>query len=161
MKPKVEGLKILNEKEKKALVEKLNLTFGIKKISGTIIMRGKERIFLFSGSFSEQEIKRLEKIAFIERAGVYLGKDEEFGIRLSIEGSQILKNEISKNVVELNEEEAETWMQGHEVLKKNDVTGPVIIKYQNDFLGTGKASAEKITNFIPKSRRLKDKTIEN
>jgi len=33
------------------------------------------------------------------------------------------------------------------------------MKYENDMLGTGKASEEKITNFIPKSRRLKDKTI--
>jgi len=27
-------------------------------------------------------------------------------------------------------------------------------------LGTGKASEEKITNFIPKSRRLRDRSIE-
>jgi len=157
---KFENLKILNAKEKAELVRKLRLQFGIKKIPGTIIMRGKERIFLFTGNLGNSELKRLEKTTFIERAGVYLGKEEEYGIRLSIEGSQILKNDISKNVVELNEDEARTWMQGHEVLRKNDTTGFVAIKYEDDFLGTGKASAEKITNFIPKSRRLKDKTIE-
>ena len=92
--------------------------------------------------------------------GVYLGKIEEYGIRLSIEGSQILKKEISKNFVELNYEETQTWMMGHEVIKKTGITGFVIIKYKEDLLGTGKASIEKITNFIPKSRRLKDRNVE-
>jgi len=31
------------------------------------------------------------------------------------------------------------------------------MKYKNDFLGTGKASENKIGNFIPKNRRLKHK----
>ena len=35
----------------------------------------------------------------------------------------------------------------------------LILKYKDDFLGCGKASEKKITNFIPKNRRLKSKTI--
>ena len=33
--------------------------------------------------------------------------------------------------------------------------GFLAMKQKDDFLGTGKASAEKIGNFIPKNRRLK------
>jgi NOL1/NOP2/fmu family ribosome biogenesis protein len=102
----------------------------------------------------------LKDVCFVERSGVYFAKDEERGIRLSIEGTQILKDQIKKNVVELDEVEMQTWMMGHEVRKKTGLRGFVVLKHGNDFLGTGKASEEKITNFIPKSRRLKDRTIE-
>ncbi len=160
MNPHIENLKLIDGKERELIIKKLDEQFGIKKIPGMILMRGHERIFLFQGNFDEEKIRALEEISFVERTGVYLGKIEEYGIRLSIEGSQILKDEIKKNVVELNKDEMEMWMMGHEVLKKTGTTGFVIVKYQSDMLGTGKASVEKITNFIPKSRRLKDKSIE-
>ncbi|NCN87012.1 hypothetical protein GW932_04200 [archaeon] len=161
MNEKADTIRIIEGKEREKFVEKLNEQFGIKEIPGKIIMRGREKVFLFTGDFENKEIWELEKITFIERVGTYMAKIEEGGIRLSIEGSQILKNEITKNTIELNEEEMETWMMGHEVLKKSGLRGYIIMKYKNEMLGTGKASEEKITNFIPKSRRLRDKTIEN
>jgi len=48
-------------------------------------------------------------------------------------------------------------MQGSELQITTGKKGYIIIKYKNDFLGTGKASENKITNFIPKNRRLKYK----
>jgi len=158
--PKINRLRIICGKEEKEIINKLNEQFGIKKIPGKLFMRGKERIFFYKGNFDKEKIQELEKIVFIERVGVYFGKIEEYGIRLSIEGSQIMKNEISKNIVELTKEEMQTWMMGHEVLKKSGLRGFVIMKYGEDMLGTGKASEEKITNFIPKSRRLRDKSIK-
>lgn len=160
-KPIIPNLEILEGKKRKEIIDRLNEQFGIKEIPGMLLVRGKERIFLFTGNYNEEKLRKLEEVSFVERAGVYLGKVEEKGIRLSIEGSEILKDQIKKCVVELNKEEMQTWMMGHEVLKESGKTGFVIIKYKDDMLGTGKASAEKITNFIPKSRRLKDKTIEN
>jgi len=159
MKP-IEPIKLLAGKERMAFINKLRKQFGIEDIKGNLLKRGKERVFLFEGNLEKKEIDQLSKATFIERIGVYLGKEEEMGIRLSIEGSQILKNEIKNNIIELTKEEMQTWMMGHEVLRKNDFTGFAIIKYKDDMLGTGKASEKKITNFIPKSRRLKDKTIE-
>ncbi len=160
MKP-IEPIKLLAGKERLKFINKLKEQFGIDDIKGTLLKRGKERVFLFEGDRGKKDIDKLSKATFIERVGVYLAKEEEMGIRLSIEGSQILKNKITKNIIELTKEEMQTWMMGHEVLRKNDFTGFAIIKYKEDMLGTGKASEEKITNFIPKSRRLKDKTIEN
>ena len=49
-------------------------------------------------------------------------------------------------------------MKGSELNLKSGMKGFVIIKYKNEFLGTGKASEEKISNFIPKNRRLKEKS---
>ncbi len=152
-------IKIFNKKQKQEIEEKLNNQFGIKEIPGKIIMKGKEKLFLFSGSFTNEEIKKLEERIIIEKMGVYFAKVDERtnDLRLSIEGSQIFKNQINKNIFELDEEQTEQWMKGRELQIKTGKRGFLIMKYKNDFLGTGKASEEKIGNFIPKVRRLKEK----
>lgn len=153
-------IKFLNSKETKKILEALNEQFGIKTIPGRLAKIGQEKIFLFGGDISIETITQIQKLIPIERLGLYFAKDVEGELRLSIEGTQILKYQITKNIIELNEEQKETWMMGHELLMKTDKKGFVIIKYRDEMLGTGKASEEKIANFIPKSRRLKDKTIE-
>ena len=150
-------LKILNENQKREIENKLKKQFGIDKVEGIIVKRGEDRLFLFSGIFSTKEIKHLERIVIIERLGVYFANIFGGEIRLSIEGSQILKDQIKKNIFELNEKQAEEWMKGRELLIKTGKRGFLIMKYKDDFLGTGKASEEKIGNFIPKSRRLKNR----
>jgi len=152
-------LKILSEKQKKEIEFRLNEQFGISDIPGKIVMRGGERLFLYSGSLDEKEIRELESTVFIERVGIYFAKIEENGeMRLSIEGTQILGEQIRKNIFILNEEQLEKWMTGSELNIKSGMKGFVIIKYKDEFLGTGKASEEKISNFIPKNRRLKKKS---
>ena len=78
-------------------------------------------------------------------------------IRLSIEGSQVLKDQIKKNIFEIPEELLENWMKGQELNVKTGKKGFLIMKYKDNFLGSGKASENKIGNFIPKNRRLKEK----
>lgn len=152
-------IKILNNKEKKEILEKLKKQFSVESIPGELFMRGRERIFLFSGSFSNREVETLGSVTFVERVGVYFAKKDEKSeeIRLSIEGSQILGNQIKKNIFELDDNQAEEWMKGRELLVKTGKKGFLIMKYENNFLGTGKASEEKIGNFIPKNRRLREK----
>lgn len=150
-------LKILNQHEKRDIEIKLKKQFGINKIPGIIARWGEEKLFLFSGNFNERQIKHLERIVIIERLGIYFARILGGDIRLSIEGSQILKNQIKKNIFELNKEQTEEWMKGRELQIKTGKRGFLIMKYKDDFLGTGKASEEKIGNFIPKSRRLKNK----
>jgi len=229
-------LKILTEKEKREIVQKLNKQFGIKEVPGIITMHGKERLFLFQGDLNEKEIKELEQNVPIERVGIYFAKLIGNEIKLSIDGVQVLKDQITKNILEINEKQAEQWMMGRELLfdnvfekedngigennlnknSKDKINnekadkksfsinklnnsdeqseeqiwvdehlresasptktsvgaswagsrfpgkkphGFVIIKFKDDFLGTGKASEQKITNFIPKNRRLKEKVF--
>ncbi len=151
------NLKILNQKEKAEIERGLREQFGVDSIPGMMVMRGQERLFLFSGNFNEKEIQQLEKCTLIERMGVYFAKLIDGKIRLSIEGSQILKDQIKKNVFELNSQQAEEWMKGHELPIKTGSHGFIIMKNGSDFLGTGKASEEKIGNFIPKNRRLRER----
>jgi len=150
-------LKILNIHEKKEIEENLIKRFGIKEIPGTLARRGAERLFIFQGSFDKKQIKELENAAFVERLGIYFAKLFEGEIRLSIEGTQLLKSQIKKNVFELNKEQAEEWMMGRELLIKTELKGFIVMKYKDNYMGSGKASENKIGNFIPKNRRLKNK----
>lgn len=153
-------LKFFNQQEKEKIVKQLNSQFGIKEIPWRIAKLGKERIILFSGEISDKEIQELDRISRIEGIGLYLGKEQIDGIRLSIEGTQLLKEQITKNIFELDEKQAEQWMLGQELNININKKGFLIMKFKNDFLGTGKASENRITNFVPKSRRLKYKEVK-
>lgn len=152
-------LKIFNKKEKEELIRKLNSQFGIQEIPYQIAQLGKERIILFSGDLSGTEIFELDRITRIEGIGLYFAKLDEKTkeIRLSIEGAQLMRDQITKNIFELTEKQAEQWMMGQELNIQTGKKGFFIMRFKDELLGTGKISTEKISNFIPKSRRLKYK----
>ncbi len=151
-------LHIFSNQERQDILKELNEQFGIKEIPGILIKIGQERIFLYQGSLNEDQLRKLEdEKIFIERVGVYFGKIQEDGIRLSIDGADLMKSQITKNIFEISEQEVDTWMHGSELNISTGLHGFIIIKHKKDFLGTGKASQSKITNFIPKARRLKFK----
>lgn len=151
-------LKIFSNKEKQEIEKKLELQFGIKKISGIITMRGQERLFLYQGNLTTTQIKDLEFSRIgMERVGVYFAKVVGDKIRLSIEGIHLFKDQITKNIFELNKKQSEQFMRGEELDIQTGKNDFLIMKYKNDFIGTGKASEKKITNFIPKNRRVKNK----
>lgn len=149
----------MNKNEKDEILGKLNKQFGITKIPGEIIMRGKERMFLFTGEIDKNQLRVLEEITPIERVGAYFAKRVENidEVRLSIEGTQIFADQIKDNIFELSDDQVEEWMKGRELQIKTGKKGFLAMKYKENFLGTGKASEEKIGNFIPKNRRLKEK----
>jgi NOL1/NOP2/fmu family ribosome biogenesis protein len=152
-------LKFLNKQEKEKLISQLNEQFGIEKLPWEVAKFGKERIILFSGEISEKELFKLDAYARIEGVGIYFAKIDEKtkDIRLSIEGANLLKNQITKNIFEMNEEQAGQWMLGQELNITTGKKGFYIMKFKDDVLGTGKISENKISNFVPKSRRLKYK----
>jgi NOL1/NOP2/fmu family ribosome biogenesis protein len=151
-------LHFLNKQETDEILESLEKQFGITKIDGIILKIGQERIFLYQGSLSVNQIKELEREVPIERIGVYFAKMQDGGIRLSIEGTHIFKDQIKKNFFIMNDAQLIDWMHGSELLVNSEKKGFLVMKHKEDLLGTGKASAEKITNFIPKTRRLKNKS---
>jgi len=148
-------IKIFTQKEKQQLIEKLRMQFGVEDVKGIFVQMGLERLYLFQGGLTKRGLIELEQIIWLERIGVYFGKVIKDEIRLSIEGAQILQDQITKNIFELSDEQAEEWMKGHELDIQTGERGFLIMKYKNNFLGCGKASEHKIGNYIPKSRRLK------
>ena len=135
----------------------LRKEFGIEKLPECrLYLWGEDRIIAFTGDLSERDIWNISTIASIESLGVYIGKKDMNGIRLSIEGTHLLQNQINKNIFEItNEKMLEEWMSGADLQIATGKKGFLVMKHNEDFLGTGKASENKISNFIPKERRLK------
>ena len=150
-------IKILTEQEKKKIEKKLHEQFGVKELNGKILKLGEEKLFFFTGQIDEEEIRKIEQSAPIEKVGVYFAKLINEEIKLTIEGTQLLKEQITKGIFQINDSQAEEWMMGRELNLKSGLKGFVVMKNNDDYLGCGKASQEKITNFIPKSRRLKNR----
>ena len=149
-------IKVLNSKEKHRIIEKLKERFGIKSIPYIIVQSGKERLRIASINLSTDEIRKLSQTANIELIGLYFATLVNDEIRLSIDATHLLKSQINKNILEISEKEKEEWLKGGDLQKKNNERGFVIIRYKEDLLGTGKLSEEKIGNFLPKERRVKD-----
>jgi len=145
----------IKSSEKKKIVEQLNSQFGIEQLNYLLIETGKEKIRAFSGTLSKEEILELAKIANIEIIGLYsINKEHENDLRLTLDALHLLKDQISKNIIEINSDQFHKWIRGHDL----DITtqkGAVIIKYMNDFVGCGKSNSEKIFNYVPKDRRLR------
>ncbi|MDI9642531.1 MAG: hypothetical protein QFX37_03320 [Archaeoglobales archaeon] len=85
--------------------------------------------------------------------GIYFGKLEKDGLRLSIEGSFIVGKTAKKGVLELEEKEAMDWLSGKDL--KRDYKGYCILKWGEYFLGCGKGNGKMIKNYVPKDRRLR------
>ncbi len=145
-------MKIIDSSEKKAIMKELEEKFGITKLNYLLFQAGKNKIRGFSGSLSRQELLELARTLRIEVIGLYLMRQDN-EIRLSLDATQILKP--SKNIINLNNEQAKSWLKGEDLFITTNLKGFVIIKHNQDFLGCGKASESKILNFIPKERRLK------
>ena len=144
----------INKSEKKKILEKLEEQYGIHKLDFLLVRSGQDKVRGFTGSLSKNELAFLAREINIEIIGLYLLKEEN-GLRLSFDATQILSG-ISKNIVEINEKHAEDWLKGNNIDTKENAEGFVIIKYKNDFLGCGKLSQGRITNFVPKERRIKN-----
>ncbi len=91
-----------------------------------------------------------------DRQGVYFARVESDGIRLSIEGSFLVGPKATKNVVELDDERARRYLAGESVeIGDRELHGWVLVKWRNYFLGSAKAKAGKLVNYVPGDRRLR------
>ena len=130
----------------------LEKRFGFKeKLDYVFLMNNKNRIYLINKDFSSVDTSKLK----INSLGLYFGETKDGNIRLSIEGSQIIGNNCSDNVLELDEKEARDWLKGIDIDKELENKGYALIKHKDDFLGCGKIVDKKILNFVPKNRRLR------
>ena len=145
-------LKILNSKEIKEIFEMAEKQWGAKlKLDYGYLKNNKNRVFIISKDISQIDISKLR----LNSVGMYFCEFDNVGIRLSIEGSQIIGLKAEKNLVELDEEETRKWFKGEDLEKDcKDCSGFVILKHNKDFLGTGKYSNGKILNYVAKTRRV-------
>jgi len=148
-------MKILKSSEKKGILNKLNEQYGISKIPYLILKFGKEKLRIYSGTLPPNELKKLDNFIRIENAGIYFAKQEGEKIRLTLDGIQSFKDQITKNILEINDQQAKEWLKGNELYINTDKNFK-IIKNNEEFIGCGKSNGERITNFVPKNRRVKN-----
>ncbi len=145
-------LKILNRKKIKEILALIKKQWGADfKSELAFLMNTQNKIFLVNREVFNLNLKKLR----INSIGLYFGELKNNELRLSIEGSQLIGPLAKKNSLELNEKEARAYLKGADLDKKTKERGFLIIKYKGDFLGTGKASREKIYNYMPKERRIR------
>jgi NOL1/NOP2/fmu family ribosome biogenesis protein len=145
----MQNLKILNNKEVKKIMKELKEQYDTDvKLDFAWFKSSKNKIYLLSKKFGDLEDKNLR----INNLGMYFGKFEKDGVRLSIEGAQMIK--AKKNIVEI--EDVDAWIRGEDLevgdlnLKKY-----AIIKNGKDVYGAGKYKNGKLLNFTAKDRRIK------
>ncbi len=89
----------------------------------------------------------------ITAVGLYFGELKN-GLRLSIEGAQLIGPHATKNVYDLTAEEAMLWIKGNDLPTKSTAKGYLLVKHGNDWMGCGAIKNGNLLNFVPKSRRL-------
>jgi NOL1/NOP2/fmu family ribosome biogenesis protein len=149
------NIEIYDSKKRKKFIEQLSERFGITEIPKMIFLTGRERLRGFTGDLDINEIYLLDRITNLEFLGMYLFKpDEERSVRLGFDASIIFSEQISKNVILLDELQFKEWIRGNNLNIKL-AKGMYVVRYGDDFLGCGVSDSEKLINFVPKERRLR------
>jgi len=139
----------LTNKEVNSVLRKIQERYNSDSIQNNyaFFINKKNKIYIINKKFLKAKIK-----ANIDSLGMYFCKLEKDGIRLSIEGSMLVKNPKT-NVIKLNKEQFEKHMSGQDLEIKSD-KGYVLLEYKKKIIGCGKATENNIQNFVPKARRM-------
>lgn len=141
--------KILNSREAKKIIEIINKQYGTEsKMPDFSFLLKEDKLYIVSKDFRDFELTRIYNI------GLYFARVDEGSVRLSIEGSQLIGEHATKNIVVLDKDSIQKWISGFDIETNEKSSDFVLIKYKNDFYGSGKISNGKILNFTPKERRI-------
>ncbi len=147
----MDTLKILNTREIKDIKARIKSQWDADFVTDYAFLRSiKDKLFIVNRDIGDFDFSKLN----IKGVGLYFGEFKVSEIRLSIEGSGIVGPLAKKNIIDIDEKNLEIWMKGEDIAVENkDITGFVIIKNKNDFLGCGKYKEGRILNYVPKERR--------
>jgi NOL1/NOP2/fmu family ribosome biogenesis protein len=151
-------LKILNSKEVKNIYELLAQQYGFsgKLEVAFMLSEKKERVYIFTKDLANIDLGALR----VDTMGLYFATFFEGKLRLTIEGTQLIGPQCTRNVIDVSKKEMQTWMLGEKLeLSKleqhpGDVDGFVILRYGTDYLGCGKIGGDLVLNYIPKTRYI-------
>lgn len=141
----------LTSKEKKDFFKKITNQWGSvpKTIKDNEIFKSKEKFYL-----TNRNVEILSSDIRINNLGLYIAEIKKDEIRLSIEGSQIIGPVANKNIYQIDDIKLKQWFNGEDIPCTKNLSGFIILKHNNDFIGSGKFKDNIIVNFVPKSRRV-------
>ncbi|MCL6500664.1 MAG: hypothetical protein K6T16_01365 [Candidatus Pacearchaeota archaeon] len=147
-------IEILKRNDKEKIKEIVSKNFGFKlDIPFHLIKQAKDKVRIYTGNLGANDLVTLDRILTIDSIGLYFAFSKVNEFRLSFDAS-ILYGRDSREFIELTEKEAKEWLSGRDIDKKTGKKGYFLIKYMQDILGCGKATNEKLLNFLPKERRI-------
>lgn len=151
----MQNLNILNSKDVKRIAKELESIYSSDLKNDYVFFQNSDgKIFILSRKFGELDEKALR----INNLGMYFGKFEKDGIRLSIEGAQLIN--AKRNIFELKDADVHRWICGEDLVVGNmDLKKYLIMKNGNDVYGVGKYKDGKIMNYTSKDRRVKSAEI--
>jgi NOL1/NOP2/fmu family ribosome biogenesis protein len=145
-------LSFLNSHEIREIDEALMRQFGTELPKGyAYVLRKDGDLFMVNRDVERIDLSKIT----INSLGLYIGEYRGDEFRLGIEGSQILGALAKKNVVSIDKEQLAKWFAGEEIESSENASGYVILKSGSDFVGCGRLIEGKITNFVPKTRRVR------
>ena len=115
-----------------------------------VLINKDNKIFIIKKEFANLDIDHLK----VNSLGLYIGELKDNTFRLSIEGSQLIGPLAKKNTIELSREELKEWLKGTDIDYTGECEGFVLVRYGDEFAGSGRIKDGKILNFVPKIRRL-------
>ena len=142
-------MEVLNSKRVKELLNVLVRDYSVKKIKfDYAFLQDNDSIYAVSKDFLFLNELRMKN------AGLFFGKFFGDLFVLSIEGSQLVGNDIGR-ALEIDANEINNWLKGCDMQNKyNMADGLLVIRHKDDFLGSGRIKEDKIFNLVPKERRV-------
>jgi NOL1/NOP2/fmu family ribosome biogenesis protein len=141
---------VLKRKEMKNVLSLLSNQFGFESWNkGLVLIKKKDKLWVVDKESLQQDITGMR----VEVVGIYFGTLESSGLRLSIEGSQIIGPKSKKNIVRIDEKKLNSWLRGFDLDLEISSTY-ALLRYGNSFAGCGKRKGNQVMNTIPKSRRI-------
>ncbi len=163
---------LLDKTKKKKILNLVEEEYGISELPHLFIKSGKDKIRIFSGSLSKEELNTLAKTIHVDSIGIKLLTLEKFNskesLRLSFDILNMpeISSQITKNFIEINQEQLKTWLKGDNIiLTKKEIeelkelnSEFIIIKHKDDFFGIAKNQINQgfLKNYVPKERRLRN-----
>jgi len=150
-------VKILNSREIKDLLKKIKNQFGIEELELEYIfyVTSKDKVYIMNKSYANFDTSRIKVNLF----GLYFCKFHNDGVRLSIEGSQLIGNMATKNVVEIDDKQIKDWFSGYDINLDEEYEHFVLLKHKSDFIGCGIFSKGVLRNYVPKNRRIFEQVV--
>lgn len=155
------SLKKLNSRERKKFHQQLQEQYGYtgKLEYEFFLNENKRKYFILSSeaaAFSTEGMR-------VETYGMYVARGMPDGLRLTIEGSQLIGPECDQQILELDDEQANLWLRGNDLDVGDEVHGWLLIKHNDDYIGSGKVVKKEregktdisLHNYIPKARYVR------
>ncbi|MBT4334419.1 hypothetical protein HOD61_01230 [archaeon] len=142
----------LKAKEVKKIFKQIDEQFNIGNVELDyyFFISRKDRVYIISRGLGENDLLSLR----LSHSGLYFCTIEKDGIRMSIEGSQLIGKYAKQNVITVDDDHRDLWITGSDLHLSEEDLGYVLIKNGSDFYGCGRNVGDKILTYIPKSRRV-------